>query len=397
MLMPPTDPEELRRAVMFLYHGTKDGVLEIDRSKNPGVEEALQAVQFDEDNNLIIDSVREPLLQFAHRVAEIRQRKLEREREEASPVNDVLLPPVAVNTEVLDKARKAGDFGETAFELYKETASVAVLASGSFIGMGPEECALPRNQAISAGLLVRIGKFMLAVVQLTAETDRGEVVMVLNRCIAESSINLRFLICKNEERFYDQFVSHSLAPERELYELVNKNIRESGRELPIETRILAAITRTCDKSGVSINDIDPNMGDWGGGLRNRLKALKMEEAYASVQRIPSHAVHGTWVDLVTNHLECKPTGFSPDPTWQRVDPRSYLPTCILVLDAAEAYFSFYFKDIPELRPLYRRISDLRERIGCLDSAHEEWYHECWLTKQKAKAEVKTRAEGAPEK
>ena len=58
-----------------------------------------------------------------------------------------------------------------------------------------------------------------------------------------------------------------------------------------------------------------------------------------VQRIPSHAVHGTWVDLVMNHLDydAKNGVFMPHPDFGLVDARLLGPIAIFVLDATKAY------------------------------------------------------------
>src|SRR5205823_6304992 len=104
------------------------------------------------------------------------------------------------------------------FELYKETATVlAVIAHmyESEDGTG----GLKRNQAICAALLIRIVKFMTAVMQLSAKDKRREVVFVLNRCMLESAATLEFLVTKNSDHHYNQFIEQSLGPERELYDV----------------------------------------------------------------------------------------------------------------------------------------------------------------------------------
>src|SRR3989304_1834501 len=131
--------------------------------------------------------------------------------------------------------------------------------------------------------------------------------------ILESSTNLRFRLLKDEERFYDQFVEMSLGPERELYDVIQNNIKaRSGVHLPIEDRMLRSIDRVCRLSGVTIEDVPVRAGDWGGGFRERLRALGEEGAYVLLMRIPSHAVHGTWVDLLLHHVEEKGDGFVPN-------------------------------------------------------------------------------------
>ncbi len=202
------------------------------------------------------------------------------------------------------------------FELYKEAMSVVNLAAHILDEASTARGGWNRNQAICAGLLVRISKFMLVVVQLSAKGDRAEVVSALNRSIMESAINLEFLIRASDDKYFDQFVEFSLGPERELYDLIQANVAaRNGEVLPIERRMLESIGDVCCASGVKIEDAARRHGDWGGGLRSRLKALNREEQYVSMQRIPSHAVHGTWVDLYKNHLEhnVETDTYSPEP------------------------------------------------------------------------------------
>jgi hypothetical protein len=163
-----------------------------------------------------------------------------------------------------------------------------------------------------------------------------------------------------------------------------KNIESrGGNRLPIEERILTSIERMCTDSGLSILDVNKKYKDWGGGLKARLQYLELEDAYASVQRIPSHAVHGTWADLLVNHLKKAGNGkYSPDSTWREVDPRSLLPVCSFVLRAATEYVHHFIGDVPELRPLHERVKDLSVRIHRLDQAHEQWHHAQWQDKQR---------------
>jgi hypothetical protein len=185
-----------------------------------------------------------------------------------------------------------------AFELYKEAWSVVNLAAHLLDEAASAKGGWPRNQAICAGLMIRICKFMLVVTQLSAKGDRSEVVSALNRSIMESAINLEFLVSKNDDKYFDQFVKFSLGPERELYDIIEANVAARGGEVwPIEQRMLESINSVCQASGVKIGEVNRKYGDWAGGLRERLKALGKEEQYVGMQRLPSHAVHGTWVDL----------------------------------------------------------------------------------------------------
>jgi Family of unknown function (DUF5677) len=230
-----------------------------------------------------------------------------------------------------------------------------------------------RNQAACVGLMIRISKFMLVVTQLSATKNRAEVVHALNRSILESSTNLEFLAAKNDDQCFTQFVTFSLGPERELYDLIQKRIAARGGEvLPIEKRMLESIDRVCSASGMKIEELKQKYGDWGGGVRERLKTLDKEELYVGVQRIPSHAVHGTWVDLIMNHLDydAKKGVYTPSLDFGVVDARLLGPIAIFVMDATKVYLERFFAQVPESKVFFERIEDLSNRIFEVDAAHE---------------------------
>lgn len=297
------------------------------------------------------------------------------ERKRAGPMYQLMGEPVAVNDNVLQECITKNSFSPVAFKLYEEAMKVLTVCSCTYSSSTPEECALPRNQAICAGLLLRIVSVMRSVATLVIHTPNcANVVFALNRFITESATNLRFLAVKREERFFDQFVRFSLAPERELYDVIRKNIADrDGEMLPIEQRMLRSIDRVCRLSGVTINKVQPKAGNWGGSLRDRLIALGEDESYAMQQRIPSHSVHGTWVDLINHHLTVvDDNGFRPKPDQARVDSRLMLPVCVLALKAAHTYIEVFIPPLPERESLLERITDLTQRIITLDEAHEGW-------------------------
>jgi hypothetical protein len=283
---------------------------------------------------------------------------------------ELLSTRVDVSAAVLQACADQRDFSELAFELYKETSVTLAVCAHMYEIVTPGTGVLARNQAICAGLLVRITKFMTAVTRLASTAPRGDVVIALNRSIMESAINIRFLLHKKEERWYEQFARHSLGPERELYDIIQVNIKQrAGEVLPIEQRMLSSIDRVCRLTGVRIEDVDKKYGDWGGGLRERLKAIGKEELY-STQRIGSHAVHGTWVDLVLHHLEEKTGGYIPDSSWSAVDARLMLPQCNFASEAGQEYVSHFFGKNQQTTLLLDHIADLQSRILTVDNAEE---------------------------
>jgi len=150
------------------------------------------------------------------------------------------------------------------FELYKEAVSVVNLTAHLLDEAASVKGGWPRNQAICAGLMIRIFKFMLVVTQLSADGNRAEVVTALNRSIMESAINLEFLVSANDDKYFDQFVRFSLGPERELYDIIQANVAIRGGEVqPIEQRMLESINDVCQASDVKIGEVNRKYRDWG--------------------------------------------------------------------------------------------------------------------------------------
>ena len=298
-----------------------------------------------------------------------------RELKSTSPLHQYLGDPVTVNAEILQECASKNSFSPLAFKLYEEAMTTLAVCSHTYTSSSSEVDALPRNQAICAGLLVRIVKVMKSIATLVIHTPHcADMVFALNRFITESATGLRFLVIKNEDRFFDQFVRFSVSPEREAYDLIQKNIRERGGDTwPIERRMLKSIDKVCRLSGVAISSIKRKASNWDGGLRNRLIAIGEGDTYAMQQRLPSHAVHGTWVDLIHHHLTpVDNKGFRPNPDQKRVDIRLMLPVCVSALTAAHTYVETFNPPLLELELLLNRITDLIQRILKVDEAHETW-------------------------
>jgi hypothetical protein len=189
-------------------------------------------------------------------------------------------PPFLIDSAAIAVCNTADDFTSLSFELYKEVGIVATVCASCYIGMPDDPHVMSRNQAICAGLLIRIAKFMSAIVVLTATQESREVAMALMRCIMDTAVTIRFLILRNDNALYDEFVRRGLSPEGELFDLVQRNIAARGGEiLPVERRLLKTIDSLVEASGLTIADVPRQHRDWGGGLRKRLIALGIEDTY----------------------------------------------------------------------------------------------------------------------
>lgn len=280
---------------------------------------------------------------------------------------------LGVPTDISTLSSRNSSLSETTFNLYRETAIITILISHLYESTNSEDASLSRNQAIEAGLAVRMAKFMGGVLALMVDRVRehGEVVMALNRCLTESAINLSFFCEKAQAEDYDKFVKSSLRPERDQRKVIFENIAKRGEGLPIETRMLNSIERVFKVSGINNSDElekIPGRKDY----KEILKALNMDNAYTMLQGVPSHAIHGTWVDLVLHHLEETTSGFKPKPDTARVDARLLLPVSLLVLRALQSYVNSRFAGRhTEITIVLKRMDDLMERISKVDFLHED--------------------------
>lgn len=261
-------------------------------------------------------------------------------------------------------------FDRLAFELYKETALISILVSNIFKSVDGGT-SFDRNQAISVGLLVRITKYMGSVIALLVDKvgNHGEVITTLNRCILESAIKLRFFCEKATSQDYENFIKSSLKPEKEAYEQIEKNIQERGIELPTEKRMKESIKKTLRLSGYVMTDLSsiPQFINY----KDILISLGMGDFYSFGQGIPSHSIHGDWVELLLNNLKESGIGFTPKPEHLNPDARLICPINIFILDAIKSYLSKYFtgEEIPIL--LFNRITDLENRNSKVNASHED--------------------------
>ena len=287
-------------------------------------------------------------------------------------IHDWLPERVDVTDKVIEDYQERGLLSKLCLQLYREAGAVCVLCASTDIEKKGSQWVFDQKQAICAGLLIRITKFMIAVLRLSEGQEHGEVIMAVNRSITESATNLRFLIFKNDEELFERFVTASLSTEREFYDLVMRRIDQRGETLVIDERILKSISRVANLSGVDIEKLDPTFHDWAGGLRQRYEALGEPDRYVTEERMGSHAVHGTWVDLVQNHLRPVNGGFVIDYDPTESDGQLQWPVAIVALEAAQAYLMEFFKGVPDTQVLFNRINDLTERTFAVGTAGDDW-------------------------
>lgn len=290
----------------------------------------------------------------------------------ADSVTESLPPKIAVTKEQLAAFNTRSEFSGLAHELYKEATGVVLVCAGA---RASEAALLNRDHAILVGMLIRIYKFMRSIAILTAGSPQSrEAVYALNRCVVETVINLYYLMLKDDPALFDDFVAKSLGPEKEIMEEINANVaKNGGTPTAMEDRMLVSIARVFKESGVDPTNVPIKHQDWAENIRMRLKALNWLQAYPFLYREGSHAIHGTWVDILMNNLHCVgPDQFDIDPDCGMVDSRLLSPMARITLDVSKEYLSHLSQKMQGCEPIFERVEDLHERTELVSVAYEEF-------------------------
>ena len=95
------------------------------------------------------------------------------EEEQRRTFEQSVLPPLDISD--LEERAKGGTIDDLAFEIFKETASIVTCCASAYIAHKPQDAIThPRNQAICIGLLVRLVKFMRAIMAIVSQSETWE-------------------------------------------------------------------------------------------------------------------------------------------------------------------------------------------------------------------------------
>lgn len=104
----------------------------------------------------------------------------------------------------------------------------------------------------------------------------------------------------------------------------------------------------------------------------RAKSANMDKLYLTFFQLPSHAVHGNWQDLVSNHLECEDDGFIPNTKWNRPRPQLILPNAIISAEINKIYLDNILYEEQAKEKIDKIIDNILFRTYQLDKLHEQF-------------------------
>lgn len=224
------------------------------------------------------------------------------------------------------------------FEWHKYVAIIAMYVA-SLLPDAPGARDVPRQTyVILTGLLMRCGRLMRAILELAKQHRFGETVPIVTRAVCESAVKLMWLTDGAEERI-SAFIADGLAAELELKAIVERNVARRGHQKVIEERMLASIDQALNACGLPVTDIKriakafPNTRQ----IYTAVAPDHGDDLYVAVQKMGSHATHGTWLDLVFHYTEGPDSPSALNYDHVPPDEDGLRMSALLVLDAIDKF------------------------------------------------------------
>jgi len=229
---------------------------------------------------------------------------------------------------------------------------------------------ISKEEAVLGGNLVRLVKLNTSFLQNICES-KMEICYIINRCIAETFINTKYILVEGEDRVKRNYIKHSLITEKELWETILTNIKgRNGNVLPIEERMQSSIKRCFDESDFDFDEVQKS-SKWKS-IKSRAEQVSNEMFYSVYYGLSSHSVHGNWQDILVNNLEKEDDGFKLNLSWNRPRPQIMDGPIVLNIEIVKAFCENGVIKNETSSLIKDKCVELTEYILCLSNAHERW-------------------------
>jgi hypothetical protein len=233
-------------------------------------------------------------------------------------------------------------------------------------GVRPSAGMDPMAQGVLMGHAVRLFKLYDLLCHMVSQRQ-GDFTLAIGRMIADTVINLRYLLEDPISENVDGYVRATLGMEKKL--ILEVEMRMQDPPLPIEQRLLRDARAFFDRAGVNPDDVKPGEWRW---IDSSTKAydLGLGRLYEFGFRGSSHSIHGTWHDLYYNHLVETDEGFQPRLRYSVPRPQILDAMSVLTLDALMRYVSVVAPEFID-SPLVAALSKLKAWFSEMGALHEE--------------------------
>jgi hypothetical protein len=283
-------------------------------------------------------------------------------------INEIL--PKYSNAEV-EKFDSEDKFINAYVELHKQTVELIYrIVELKYCDINGVPKKIDKDEAVVGGNLTRLIKLNTSFLQNICE-GKLEICYILNRCIAETAINIKFLLIESEERVRRNYIKNSLITEKELWETILTNVKDrSGDVLPIEERMQKSIQNSFEKSDFDLEEVRRS-SKWKS-IKERAKIVAGEMFYSVFYGISSHSIHGNWQDILFNNLKKLEEGFELNLQWNRPRPQIIDGAIVLNLDIVKTFCEREFQSDTTANLIIEKCKTLNNYHADLTHNHEKW-------------------------
>lgn len=262
-------------------------------------------------------------------------------------------------------------FMDAYVELLKQTIQLIWIIVGlKYCDKDGKSIPIKKDDAVVAGNLVRLIKLNTSFLQNVCE-GKLEICFILNRCIAETQVNVKYMLIEGEERVRKNYIKYSLITEKELWNTISENIsKRNGDVLPIENRMKISIQKSFDKSDFDIEEVKRS-SKWKS-IANRAETVAGDLFYNVYYGISSHSVHGNWQDILMNNLKKTDDGFVLNFDWRRPRPQIIDGPIYLNLDIVSLFIDKELNLHSDFDQLKMKCDLLNEYYYTLTEIHEKF-------------------------
>lgn len=256
------------------------------------------------------------------------------------------------------------DYASIFFEHYKHAAVLAVTIGN----MDPRsEAVIERkalHYAVIIGLLSRCGHLIHGGIKVSHDNKCDDVLTVINRLLFETALRIIWLTQAHDSEGFEKFVASGLKFDLKFKSQLFRSIEKNGSKDPVrESRMMESVNLCIAKSGLSEDQIqDKSMElpsvydmiqDIGGDFMD----------YEALYRLPSHAVHGSWTELITYYVELADSNTLPTMRADLPKPTqdSSARAALYVYDACECALHWMLEE-DVATPLAQIIYESRRRL-----------------------------------
>ena len=296
--------------------------------------------------------------------------KFEPDNQEIQDNNNFLPIFPTFSNELVEQCKQSQDFRPILFEWYKFVgifcSTISCISSDSLA----VQKIPPAHYGVLIGLLNRCSRLMLANIRLSSTRKYGETTRLIDRSISESAIKIQWFCKRNDTDSFIRYLADGLKKDLILKEQITENVQNRDNKiLVIEQRMLDSIQNCINLSDLSEQDINDakKLPDFAS-MCNTLEFGNI--LYTVIQRMGSHAVHGTWSELIFNYLEHEGNRFHPRDHDVDTEDAQYIVVIQLVLDAIESFLGYVIVDLSEISDIIETINQVHEKITAIQ--HLAW-------------------------